>query len=665
MQANRVISCPQLRYSLLMVALCLSLSVHANEISVFNLTGIEGDVGISYQSDELMQGQVHGAKTGSKLSTTREDINLLSRSYIYHPNLLNIEFGVGLSYVQNKLETTIDNTETDESLDSLNARLNFLDKKPYPITLYYNRESPMISPSLEERFIQENRLYGLNASVHQPLLPFSINVEAFHTDNEGSGQTRIVNDSSDQFIFRSYRAIGKDGFGQLTYHDNHRESAGGITSQPIFSTDITSKSTSLDTHFRFGAKKEFSMSNLLSWFEQDNLPVQKEFRFVPNLAWQHSRDFSTYYRLDFLDSKIESVQIRNTSAAMGGRVNFSETTAFTFDARGSANETNKAELNNHGINGAVSYLKPLSFGQLKLGMGLGYDNSSRSGGLVDVVREAVRLDSAAVALANSFVDSGTITVVNSTNQILSSTTDANPVDDYRIFSTGATTYIERVVGGNIAPGETVFVTYQYQSGEKVVYATISQNFHASLDFLKHYSLYADYSDADVDEKEGSSSYLTPVQRSRAGFRFEKPFWYEMIILGGEAVREDQTDDFSPYERKTFDLYVQAELSTDSRLRVSARAVQQDNLLSNEDIDLERQSARLSTHPWPRSSLAFEISHEKDTGGTIPRRLKEISLIGHWRFRKLVMELDGRSITEIQGDNEREHNLLTARLKREF
>lgn len=564
-----------------------------------------------------------------------------------------------MSYVQSELETYTGNAETDDDLDTLTAKLRFLEKKPYPFTLYYDRANPMVSPSLTERFVQENERYGMNASLNQPLLPFSINLEAFHTSNKGSGVTRIVDDSSDQVLLRAYRTIGEDGYGQLTYHNNQRESLSGVSGITIQHTDITSESTSLDTHFSFGETNQFRLSNLFSWFTQDNFPDQKEFRFVPNLSWQHSKDFSTYYRFDYLDNEIDTIQSKNRSVAIGGRMNISKTLATSAELHGSTNQISDFDSSSRGFSGSVSYLQPLSFGRLSLTMGLGYDDASRSGGVVTVPREAVKLDAALEPLTYNFVDRTTIEVFNASNQLL------DDGDDYTVIEIGSTTYIQRVVGGSIAPGDTVYVNYQYQSGGNVTYSTLNQNYHASLDFLKYYSVYADFSDSSIDEREGTSDQLTSVQRTRTGFRVEHPFWNEVVLVGGEAIREDQADEISPYERETLEMFIQSELTTDSRLRVTGRTVQQDNLISPEDIDLERQSVRLSLRPWPRSSLTFEVSNEKDTGGSTHRRIKEKSIVGRWRIRKLVFEIDGRSILETQGATEREHNLLTARLNREF
>ena len=651
------------RYILLSLLYGVSLVLSAEDIATFRMTGVEGNVGLAYQSDEYLHGQIAETKLRDSLSTTQENVYILTHSYIYHPNLLSIDLGAGINFVQSELETTTGNAETDDELTRVTAKLRFLEKKPYPVTLYYDRDQPLISPSLTERFVQENERYGMNLALNQPLLPFSVNLEAFHVENHGSGVTRVIEDSSDQVLLRAYRSIGKDGYGQLTYHTNHRQSSSGLINLERTETDISSESISFDTHFNFGEKNQLRLSNLLSYYTQDNTPSQQDFRFAPILNWTHSDDASSYYRFDYLDSEIEQGQIENINLVVGGIRNLSKALSMSGDVHSNSVEIKQENetaftSSTTGINASLNYNQPLSFGTLRLGMNFGYDTNSRNSGIVTVYREAVRLESTSVALQNNFV-TNVQTVVNELNQVLVEGAD------YELIVIGEITHIRRIVSGNIAFGETVYVTYSYESDEDVTYSLFRQGYSASLDFLKYYSVYAQFSDNSVSIDEGSSSQLSSTQQTRTGFRIDVPFMDDEMRIGGEISNESREDDFSPYDRQSGEVFYQTKLFSDSRLRLNARTVDQDNHNSNEDIALERQSAQLVLHPWPRASITFEVSNEKDTGGTVLRRTQINSIIGRWRLRKLLIEVDARSIHEVQDETEREHNVLSARLNREF
>lgn len=68
-------------YGFLPLACCLPAPLVAEEFALFKLTGVEGNVGASYQSDELIVRDT----SRDKLSTIREDLFILTHSYIYHP----------------------------------------------------------------------------------------------------------------------------------------------------------------------------------------------------------------------------------------------------------------------------------------------------------------------------------------------------------------------------------------------------------------------------------------------------------------------------------------------------------------------------------------------------------------------------------------------------
>lgn len=648
-------------------------TAYADEIVPFRLTGVEGNVAVQRQSDEQIQGETGQPGTRYQLTTTEEEFSFLTHSYVFHPNLLKMDLGAGLLYTQNDLETTAGDREYDDDLYSLTARLRFLEKKPYPVTLYYERTTPSVSATYAERFVMENEKYGMNAALNQPVLPFSMTLEAFRQNQEGRGSTQIINNTTEQIQWRAYRSIGKTGHGQLTYYTTRYHSENGFFDPAgvptINEQDTQSESVSLDTSFDFGAKRQFSVTNLISYYTQDNLPEREEFRWTPNLTWQHSQDTSSFYRLDYYDARVDGFETLTRSGAMGVRSNLTETIGVQGEVQGESTETSGLSNQVKGVNGTISYNKPLPFGRLSLSAGGGYTETRRDApaAVIDRVGESVRLD----GLQKVALDYPNVTAVT---QVI----HADPARQHITLVEGVDYEIELPPGGvgyayirrlgtiNLLSGETVLVDYQYNTGGSVVYDSYNQNYHAQVDLFKHYSIYASYAETDNEVKEGFPTIpVSSTTFTRFGARMDQPFFNDELTLGIEAVREEMEDEISPYVRRRYDSYIEAIIFSDSRLRLSGRRVMQDNLYTAEDIDLRRQAARLTMHPWPRSSLSLEVSNEKDTGSSITRRIKEKAVIGQWRIRKLVLSLDGRSILETQGSYEREHNVFMARINREF
>lgn len=657
----------------------------SEEFSAFRLTGVEGNIAVQRLSDEQLQGQTGGTKSRNSLTTTDEEISFLTHSYVYHPNLLNIDFGAGVLFTQNKAETQPADTsleppatksEYDDESYSLTARLSFLEKKPYPFMLYYDRSYPTVSASVSERFIQKHEKYGVNASLIQPLLPFSMNLEVSSQNQEGRGSTQIVNNQTDIVQWRAYRSIGKTGYGQLTYYNTQYHAQNGIIDPQgdvqINEQDTTSESVSLDTYFDFGARRQFNFNNLLSYYTQDNLPEREEFRWTPNLSWKHTERTTSFYRYDYFNSKVENTENLMQTGAVGIRSELTETVAVNGGIHGEQTKTNGFEQQARGLNGNISYTRPLSFGRLQLSAGGRYDENERKGpaAVADKKGESIRLDGlqkVALAFPHVTEEFKEIRVIHADPARQHIKLDRDT--DYEIeFPTGDTgpAYIRRLGTSDLESGETVLVDYQYRTGGSVTYSSFNQNYNAQLDFFDYYAVYISYSDTETELKEGLPNIPpSSTTYTRTGARVDHPFLQDDLILGAEAIREEMEDDFSPYVRKSYDTYIEARFFIDTRLRLSSRRVMQDNQRSDQDVDLRRQTARLTMHPFPRSSLSFEMSNEKDTGGALQRRIKEKAIVARWRIRKLLITLDGRSIVETQGSFEREHNVFMARLNREF
>lgn len=413
--------------------------------------------------DELTRGQ-KGAEEQSvfRLETFEEEIFLLSHAFVYHPNLLEVDLGGGFITTQNKQESPAVSREYDDELYSLTAQLRFLKAKPYPVTLFYDRTNPTTNTT-EERFVRENERYGVNASLLQPLLPFSVNLTAYRQTNQGTGATQIIDERTDDVFLRAYSSIGDDGHGQLTYHNSRRVAENGfITSDPpTVKTDIRSESTSFDTHFRFGAQRQYTLTNLISYFEQNRLPSQQEFRFNPNLTWEHSDKSASFYRFDYLQSEVDEVETTNKLSTIGGRHQFTDTISGNAELSSENSKTTGVENTTDSVTGTMSYIRPLSFGQLQLSAGTRYAETDRQAGPSGLARrenEPIRLEGIqSVALSNPNVtDVGPVILQNNPGEVLVENVDY--VVEYPNNDTPGSdgiTYIRRVTGGKIESGQTV------------------------------------------------------------------------------------------------------------------------------------------------------------------------------------------------------------------
>lgn len=657
-----------------------NLSAQQEDLALFRVTGVQGALALRHGQDSVEQGAEGFSPTRSHLTMDEQEITFLTQSYIYHPNLLNIDLGAGLIHTEKELDAGSQQYDTEDEVSSLTARLNFLEKKPYPFTLYYYRTHPTSNVSGTEQFVLDSIKYGVKASLLKPVIPLSVNMEVYRETIQGSGVTRVTDTATDHALLRANYNLDDDGYVQFSYQNNQQVSKSGVITQPIETIERESESTDLVSDVVFGERKQFRFGNLFSYTTQDFLPQQEEFRWRPFLEWEHSGTAKSYYNFDYTESEYNSVKTTSRSGSIGAHGALTKTLNLSGEIHGTSSETTGLEAQVRGGSTTATYTQPLSFGSFVFSVGAGYDLNEQDSpeGKVDQQNERHRYDGVElIQLAHPFVESVNNIAVERDGVIVF--TSLVEGEDYTVSGlynptteTGdPVTYINVVIHDNpddqkVLLGDTLIIDYTYTTGGTVVFSTTSNNYSTQLTLFKYYSLYASYSDMERKIEEGKSTIpITSVKQTRMGARVDHPFFYDIYRVGLEYTFEEREEEISPYVRRIADSFFQAALTNDTKLRLSLRRVQQDNQLSAQDIDLVSRGITLASRPWPRSSLRLEHRNDKETGGSSPRRIKRNLIQFQWQVRKLTLSLDGASVDEQLGVVTRRTNSFSASLIRAF
>lgn len=653
------------------LAVCLPWSVRAQEIAPFRLTGIEGNVSLRYASDALVTESSGAGSTYEVRSGFEEELSVLTHSYVYHPNFLNIDLGGGPLLVQNRLKTDAGDNRSSDTLYNLTGRFSFLEQKPYPFVLYYEHLNPSVSLGVADRLLQTSTKVGANASLLPPLSPVSLNLDVFRQDSEGKGLGVVQDDTNSQTTLRAHRAIGDAGYGQFVYQTNHRESRSGSPNLPIQASTSDSRNMTFDSRHLFGERRQFQLTQLMSYNTQEYLIAgtpftpYRDFRFSPDLRWEHSPERSSFYRYNLFDGSQGSQETRNQSATVGLTQRWEQRLTATGDVHGEDNRTTGVDQNARGVAGSLHYRRPLSFGDLQLSGGLRYDERDRRASVdqIAVLGERIALpDAVAVALASEFIVAATVAVSN-----LGRTQTYIPDLDYELVTIGNKTSVRRLIGGAILDGQEVLVDYSYQTGGSFRYVAQDRSVQANLALYRYFNLFAGYRDAPQRLVSGTPTLaLNSVRNTYYGARAGLPVG-NIAEAGGEARHERQQEDIAPFTRDSYDAYVQFPVPRTSTaiLRMAGRRVIADNIGSPEDVNARGWTLRLQARPGLRATLSAEQSYDKDTGGTIPRRDRVTAILAEWRIRQLTLRAEGRRSREEQGGFVRERTLVRALARRDF
>jgi len=675
-----------MKYSRVVVAtgltLVLSGACLAEDVAPFRLTGIDGYAAINYLSDSERQGS-SGVTSTLAISRLQEEVFLNTHSYFYHPNFLKMDLGGGPLFVQDRIES--DGVVNRESSDLYNlaGRLSFLEQKSIPFAVYYEHLNPTVTTSLTQSFIQTNTKTGATLSVREPLSPVLVDSEVFHQRSEGRSTTYVVDEDNEQASVRLSSNFGPNSYSQLFYQVNRLQSASGSPDLPILSTQVESRTTSFDGRFLFGANRELSYTqgigmNSLSFVRPGYLLEREDFRFTPDLRWQHSDNLTSFYNYTLYKSNettmaATSVEATNQTARTGLAYYDADRLSVSADVHGREDRITGLELRSYGTGAQGNYTRPWEHAVLRLSAGMIYDQNDReaTAALVNRIGESITLvDGIPVTLAQEFIDTTTIRVFNlaRTQEYCPDVLPLPPgctVADYRIIVIGSRTQIQRLATGNILDGQEVLVDYAFQTGGTAGYSYFNQNYQMSLTLYRYYTVYVRHLYADYRLTSGAPTLpLNSLRNTLYGLRVDQPL-LSGASAGIEVIFEHQEEEIAPYRRQSYDAYLQLPVWARTSPRLSARRLFVEYANSPEDVDLTGWTLQLSSNPWTRTSLTAETTYEEDTGGSLRRVIARDSLGIEWRFRQLSIRGEGQRTREEQGTFERERTVIRFTARREF
>lgn len=648
--------------ALMLIIAVAPLRVDAEEIAAFKLTDTDGYFGLRYRYDDNEIQQLAATETRETRSSFDEEAHVQTQWYVYHPNFLKVDLGAGILFNQEKLKTVSAATRNESTLYDFNSRFMFLENKPYPLTLYYDKSHPSVALNVIDVFTQENEKYGLNFSIREPVSPVTLNFESYNQTNKGSSFTQITNDKN---IFQNVSAqanLLNGGYVQLSYTDNKQTSFSGSKSLPITPFNVTSQTTDFNSRIVFGNTQDINLNILAAQTIQKQDRNLKEFRFSPILSWIHNDHFNSFYRYNLIERKQLNIDTRNSSGAAGMGYQWDDNLSSTAEVHYDDSSTTGLTLSSYGGNGSITYKYQMGDALMTFNVGLNYDTYDRqAASSVQVLNEPhVLLSTAPFYLAQTDVDKTSIKIYYNNNLLTEGT-------DYQAEVIGTQVRITRL-GTSIYPDNiNVLVNYLFNPGGDAAYTSIGQSYQASVEFYKHTTFYMNYRDSKQNLKTGMPTLpLESSDTTSFGMRFDYPLPTEnQITLGGNLLQEKYNETVSSYRKNSADVYLQMALPLSSDLHLSLHRTQVDYLSSAEDVDLTRYSMRLKSSPANRLTLIFQLDDEKDIGSSLPRSSQNLTFSSQWRIRQLLLEVGAKRIFDTQGSIKHTHNLINANLRRDF
>jgi len=644
------------------------------EVDLFRLTSLQAFIELFYRKS-ITGNQATGNETDIDDFRQQIEIGMSTRSYIFHPKLLQI--GLAGSLLSDRQDISREQTSPEpkgttqsgssqrQVLLNLDTTFQFLKDKPYPTTFSYLRQNPVMRTGLEGSFTQTTDRFGIDFQLRD-VLPVSFSVNAFRDSSFGESLDRIIDFTSDRVSIKTRKLYSSGDRIALNYEISNQNSRNGDPRRSIQETQRRSQNMALTSSWRLGSRDQFHINQTAGFNRRDN-PDVTDFNFSPRFRWLHSSVLQSRYLYNFNQSERPESMAKNRMETATAALHYNPTSRLNGFVRADFDRSTDADRllqNAYGLTSRGSYKKFIKNGQINLSLGLGYQRNDRESlePQISVIEEAVVLvGTFPVSLSRDFVITDTVVVRNETG-----TQTLIEGVDYRLIEIGSRTQIERSIGGSILDGETVLVDYDAETGGTFEYDQIDQTLNADFRFAKYHNVFFRYRNNRQILKSGFPTLpFNSVRALEIGLREQLPLRWFGLQLYGEARYLQQDEDINPYDQKSILVSVQAPLPYRLKLNVSASRNFVNNLNSDEDADMTVFNSNLTWQARKNLTVRAEGYYDKDTGGTILRTRTKAKIGAQWRFRKISVGMDARYEKQQQGEIESDVYEIWLRIRREL
>ncbi|MCX7165845.1 MAG: hypothetical protein NTV11_06175 [Rhodocyclales bacterium] len=646
----------------------------AEEIESFKLIGVDGYVTLQYVQDAQMTDQPGtAARSRQAQSGFRNEIFVMTHSYVYHPNLMTLDIGGGPVLHSESFSGDSGEARARGALYNLSARATLLRDKPYTGSLFFSHLNPTVSVAPGQVLTQENTRYGFDFSLLAAASPVPLQAGFVRSHSQGRGADRLVDDRNDQFNLSASRSYGALGSTQVQYQTSHQASQSGSQNLPIQSSTASNQAVSVDTRLQFGDTRQYDLANLVSLNTQgyalgaSAVPELRDGRFMLDLRVRHSDKLYSHGSYNYGHSSQGDLDSVTQAASAGLNYWPLKDLETSLGVRGDDNRTRQFVAQAHGIDGSVRYEQPLPIGVGQVSYGVRYDSRSQQSQALQtgVLGERVTLSGLAyVGLSHPHVIAGTPVVSNAgrTQTFVAGV-------DHVLTVVGNETRVQRLIGGRILDGEQVLVDYTYDVGGTYAYNQLDQTLSLNWNLSRYANGYFRYFTSAPRLASGSPSFpLNDVKSSIYGLRADLPFNPGLpITVGGGIEFEDRHETVSPYQRMAEDLYIQTDepLFGLGNLRALLRRSRIDYALAAQNSDVRGYELRFWSRHWFGIDLTAALSAERDDAGLIPRQRSDGSIGLQWQERKFTLSSSLIRTREIQAGVERNRTTFQFLAKRDF
>lgn len=621
-----------------------------------------------WDSDQRETGSL---KTDEQQTLLREGVQIHTRGFAYHPNLLDWRLFMDVAAVQESQVRSGQETRTMGTLTAYDLSGIFLREKFVSVNFTASRSDDLRDRDFGQsiRAIRDRLGGGVNT---KGKFPASLQVE--HSTRTQQGDTRSTDATTDKAKFKISDRRNVNWLTDLTFErEDTRETstfqsvAGGAPLTDEF--PIMRDELNITNVYKFGSGKEKHLLNgRIRWLDRTGSYVNSLLSAEQALELNHSKTFSTFYSAGYFTEETVGQTQDSISASAGLRKKFFE--SLEVGLQGNIRDTRYSDgyEKYNRIAASADYTKKTPIGLFTSSLQVSRENDDHGSdsGLFNVRNESVTLtDLTPKQLLRANIVPGSITV-----------TDANDVVpyfeglDYELQSNGAFTQIVRKLPGtNITSGQTVHVSYAVQVARQSTIATDRVDWLNRLALKKVpvdiYCRYRSRQDTltggqDPNNLEDETTIMVGAEFRKAGLRIAVEHERSDRVLSPPSVVNLVRAGYDRPLSRTVNLHLDAHYR-----RTQYDNAEQFGLGPGQDaLDEIGANAQLTAR-LSRNVLVRLMTEYSEYTGRENHSLFRNSAELEWRQGKLTFTLKARHEMFTQEESTGQGSTVTFNLKREF
>jgi len=552
-------------------------------------------------------------------------LKLNSRSFIWHPNFWKLD--INLDYnplVQNERFLVIPNRSETRTAEQLRIQSVFFNERPLSVNMFVNLNHQFINREFTSNVEGYTTDYGGGFSFRNAVLPITANYLSSSGEQKELATGRNFINKRENVRTELNKSFGKYDVNRFTftYDDFSREygAANKVQNQV--------KGWRLQNSYQFDKSRKSNWRSLVFLRQQSGSQEFDRLQINENIIYAMPAGFkaSANYRYAGFDQTRLNTRQHNILGRLEHQLFLSLTSRAFYEYIDLDHSAYNEFTNQGGV--SFDYKKNIPTGQLNLAYEYRRrsDNRNSNPAVLRIVNEEHDLtDGQVILLKNPDIDPNSVIIRDESGTII-----FQENFDYVLIERGAFLEIQRLPGGQIIDGQTIFAEYSAQRSQSYNFTTNSNIFRIGFNlFDRLFESYFRYYEQNYgDVIKADNKILKTIHQRVYGVRLSKGF-----VTGG-AEFENYDSNIVPYQSQRYFIKMTRNFSSKFNASLTSNWRNYELIEENEKQKFADISARLIYFVGIYSRLSFDGGYRFQEGRGIDLNLSNLRIEFSTRFRSI-------------------------------